>query len=178
MVPVGINIHCADRTISWDGIVVPWKPKAIFSSNNLFVSHLSQISESFFTSVEDGFSSTHPRVSDILESKYDSHQTKDAAMQQVHLSVFQREQLFGVISKYTALLSGKLRAYPHQKVHLERTADCRPFSYRPYPVAEAHKKVFKQELDCLTEIGVLSPCGPSKLLSPSFIIPKKDGRVH
>ena len=111
-------------------------------------------------------------MSDILESKCDSHHTKDVAMQQSHLSTSQREQLLSVLSKYTALFNGKLRAYPHHKVHLERTAACKPFSYCPYPVAEAHKKVFKQELDHLTEIGVLSPCGPSKYLSPSFIIPK------
>jgi hypothetical protein len=38
--------------------------------------------------------------------------------------------------------------------------------------------VFKEELDRLEELGVLSRVGPAKYLSPTFIIPKKDGTVR
>jgi hypothetical protein len=38
--------------------------------------------------------------------------------------------------------------------------------------------VFRNELERLCEIGVLSRTGPAEYLSPTFIIPKKDGRVR
>jgi RNase H-like domain found in reverse transcriptase/Reverse transcriptase (RNA-dependent DNA polymerase) len=45
-------------------------------------------------------------------------------------------------------------------------------------VPKHHQKVFKEELDHLCTLGVLSRCGASEWLTPSFIIPKKDGRVR
>jgi hypothetical protein len=37
--------------------------------------------------------------------------------------------------------------------------------------------LFKEELDRLEKEGVLSQTGASEWLSPTFIVPKKDGRV-
>jgi hypothetical protein len=61
---------------------------------------------------------------------------------------------------------------------LDIKANAKPYRCRPYPVPKQHEKVFKEELERLVQIGVLSRCGPSEWLSPSFIIPKKDGRVR
>jgi hypothetical protein len=45
------------------------------------------------------------------------------------------------------------------------------------PVPRIHLKTFKKELDHLVRIGVLAAKQESEWASPSFIIPKKDGRV-
>ena len=41
-----------------------------------------------------------------------------------------------------------------------------------------HQQVFKDELDRLVEVGVLSKVAESEWLFPTLVIPKKDGRVR
>jgi hypothetical protein len=61
-----------------------------------------------------------------------------------------------------------------------------PKSCHPYPVPGQNQAVFKEELDQLikeeldqlVEVGVLSCTGASEWLAPTFIVPKKDGRVR
>ena len=48
---------------------------------------------------------------------------------------------------------------------------------RPYSVPHVHLESFKKELQHLVKLGVLSPQGSSEWAMPSFIIPKKIGRV-
>jgi hypothetical protein len=102
----------------------------------------------------------------------------DVAMQQRHLSDAQQSDLARVLTCCEKLFSGQLGCYPHRKVHLELKADATPSQSRPYPVPRHHEAVFKEELNRFCEIGVLSRCGASTWLLPSFIIPKKDGKVR
>jgi hypothetical protein len=98
----------------------------------------------------------------------------DVASQQKHLPGKKQSKLEQILLQYPKLFSGN---YLHCKVHLDLKPDAIPCRCRPYPVPRHHKQVFKAELDWLCEIGVLARCGASQWLSPSFMIPKKDGRV-
>jgi hypothetical protein len=49
---------------------------------------------------------------------------------------------------------------------------------RPYPVPVIHLSAFKKELLHLVKIGILFLQGVGELISPTFITPPKDGRVH
>jgi hypothetical protein len=53
-----------------------------------------------------------------------------------------------------------------------------PKHSRPYPIPVIHLQALKKEPLHLIEIGFLSPQGASEWASPTFITPKKDGRVR
>ncbi len=75
------------------------------------------------------------------------------------------------------MFDGTLRVYPHKKVHIDIDPNAKPVHSRLYPVPQIHLKTFKTELNHLVEIGVLAAQQEREWASPSFITPKKDGRV-
>lgn len=114
----------------------------------------------------------------ILDAKYDKVDIDEVVKQQDHLNDDQKEDLRRLLSKYSKLFDGTLGVYPHKKFHIDLTDDAKPFHARPYPVPKIHEATFKKELKHLVDIGVLAYQGPSEYASPTFIIPKKDGRVR
>jgi hypothetical protein len=76
------------------------------------------------------------------------------------------------------MFNGTLGVYPYKKVHINIDPNAKPVHSRPYPVPQIHLKTFKKKLNQLVRIGVLAAQQESEWVSPSFIIPKKDGRVH
>jgi transposase InsO family protein len=181
LVPLGIDISCSTKTISWQDEQVTWKPKSYFLDSNLNDS-VSYETHCFFINSTDDFDEwieSHSTTSvTIKSSKYESIDTDEVARQQKHLSKSQQDDLAKVLHEYTLLFNGKLGHYPGYKVHLELLENAQPFHYRPYPIPTNNAAVFKEELERLVQIGVLSRTGPSEYLSPTFIVPKKDGRVR
>jgi hypothetical protein len=76
------------------------------------------------------------------------------------------------------MFDGTLEVYPHKKVHIDIDPNAKPVHSRPYPVPQIHLKTFKKELNHLVRIGVLAAQQESEWASPSFIIPKKDGKIR
>ncbi len=75
------------------------------------------------------------------------------------------------------MFDGTLGVYPHKKVHIYIDPNAKPVHSRPYPVPQIYPKTFKNELNHLVRLGVLAVQQESQWVLPSFIIPKKDGRV-
>ena len=118
----------------------------------------------------------------ILESKYDKQDLHAIAVQQKHLTPDQQEQLEAVLEKYSPLFSGKLGEWDGEEVSAQIKDEAKPFyCQRPIRIPHIHMPTLKAEIDRLVEIGVIEPvtgdtAGP--WCAPTFIIPKKDGRVR
>ena len=189
LVPMGIDVSCATQTIRQSDVIVPFKPKeylreSLTAEDSIIENHCFHIADRIDNSLERNFHTCFMSNNKIEQSKYDIVPPEDVAMKQKHLNSNQQQDLVNLLRKYQPLFNGnlvrtgKLGAYNGPKVHLELNSSAQPFHSRPYPVPHANRAVFKQELDRLVEIGVLERTGPSEYLSPTFIIPKKDGRVR
>eukprot|EP00804_Cyclotella_cryptica_P003487 CCRYP_002122-RA/>CCRYP_002122-RA protein AED:0.43 eAED:0.43 QI:0/-1/0/1/-1/1/1/0/143 len=111
-------------------------------------------------------------ATDILDAKYEWTDVAEVVDKQTNLNALQ------VLQDNSKMFEGTLGLYPHCKVHIELGPDAKPVHTQTYPVLHIHMSTFKQELDHLVELGVLIPAQESEWASPTFIIPKKDGRVH
>jgi hypothetical protein len=116
-------------------------------------------------------------ASEILDAKYEKVLVDDVIDQLDHLSAQQKNDLKQVLNEHTKLFDGTLGVYPHRKFHIDLVPGRVPKHFRPYAIPVIHLEAFKKELIHLVKIGVFSPQGSSEWASPTFITPKKDGRV-
>ena len=81
--------------------------------------------------------------------------------------------------QYYELFDGKLKTFKGDKMDVELLPDAKPVFRRPYPCPRIHLHTFKKELQRLIDIGVLEKVnGASTYATPSFLVPKKDGKVR
>jgi hypothetical protein len=118
-------------------------------------------------------------AAEILEAKYEKTSPEEVVQLQDHsLDNKQKTELRWVLDAYPKLFDGTLGLYPHQQIHLELEENTTPYHAHHVAIPKAHDEVFKKELKHLVEIGVLRKCGATEWAAPTFIIPKKDGRVR
>jgi hypothetical protein len=117
-------------------------------------------------------------ATEILDAKYERTDLAEVQKGLTHLNAHRKADFLWVLQENDKMFDGTLRVYLHKKVHIDIDPNAKPAHSRPYPVPWLHLKTFKKELDHLVEIGVLAPQQESEWASPSFITPKKDGRVR
>jgi hypothetical protein len=117
-------------------------------------------------------------ASGILDAKYEKVLVDDVIDQLGHLSAHQKNDLKQVLNKHIKLFDGTQGVYPHRKFHIDLMPVAVPKHCRPYAIPVIYLEAFKRESIHLIKIGILSPQGASEWASPTFIIPKKDGRVR
>jgi hypothetical protein len=113
-----------------------------------------------------------------LDAKYKKVNMDDVVEQLTHLSKSQRDDIRNVLREFTKLFDGMLGVYPHRKFHINIMPGAKPKHVQPYAIARMYLEPFKKELDHLVRIGVLAPQVASEWGSPTFITPKKDGRIR
>lgn len=169
MLQLGLDISFSKRTVKWLETEISMKTSSFWQNPyNLYYSFIED-NEDF---------DIDEYLQEILPSKYESVQIDTVIQQQKHLTSSQKNDLRQVLNQFTTLFNGKLGCYPHAKVHLQLKPDAKPYHARPYAVPHIHRNIFKNELDRLVLEGVLEPCGASEWAAPTFIVPKKDGRVR
>ena len=116
----------------------------------------------------------------MLERSYRSVTANEITNAQTHLNPIEQQLIHELFSKYVQVFDGKLGHYNKRKISLQLIRDARPYSQRrPYPVPFQRRKLFEDELYAMIADGVLERVeGLSEWSFPTFIIPKKDGRVR
>ena len=103
---------------------------------------------------------------------------KDVVDKLEYLSQDRKDDLLALLQRHAKMFDGTLGVYPHKKFHIDVEPEAKPAYSRPYAIPRIHLNTFKKELDHLIELGVLVRQQESEWASPTFIIPKKDGRVR
>jgi hypothetical protein len=164
---IGLKIDFgSSKSMTWLDTTALMKPKRSFDTPEGVNAYLSEwldtpTSETdnaplFAAHFEMELSDYNTYISEMKEAKYEKVSIDQVIQQQTHLSSSQGLELHAVLSKYTALFSGKLGKYPHRKMHLELLKEDTPLVHkRAYSVPHAHEDLFNQELKHLCEIGVL-----------------------
>jgi hypothetical protein len=117
-------------------------------------------------------------ATEILDAKNEKADVAEVVKRLTHLIAHQKTDLLWVLQDNKKMFDGTLGVYPHKKVHIDIDLIAKPVHSRPYPVPRIQMKTFNMELDHFVKIGVLAPQQESEWATPSFITPKKDGRVR
>ena len=170
-----IIIDFKNNIIESSDASIPMRP---FPLNFQNPAHLAaQLNSELLDPTQDAF--VLSTLSDsILAADYQAVDITTVVQNCTHLNPDQQNKLATVLNDFTDMFDGVLRHYPDEEIHLDIDPSVRPHRCRAYPVPRTHLKNFKQELDRLVRIGVLSPQGRSTWISGSFIIPKKDNTVR
>ena len=181
--PNAFDIRFSQSTMEWFDRVVPMRNSGELRAGNLYLGNYEMDDDDADAcpcNYCDGHShESHQATMKIAESKYDGvDDMEELAESLQHLTKEERKKFERTFDKCHDLFAGKLGRFTDYKVSLELKPGSKPVHMRPYPIARAHKEVFTKEAERLVKEGVLARCGATEHAYPSFIVPKKDGRVR
>ena len=172
----GIKLDYSTGNMEWYDSTLAMRPAIGMTANEFDAMadmyHI-QVEEDIFG--EDWLQSF---ATEILDAKYEWTDVADVVKGLRHLNDKQQQELLEVLRANEKMFDGTLGIYPHKKFHIDIDPDAKPVFSRPYPIPRIHLSTFKKELDHLVKLGVLVPQMESEWASPTFITPKKDGRVR
>ena len=117
-------------------------------------------------------------VKKILDAKYEAADLTSICSKQSQLTIEEQRRLQELLTNFEPLFDGTLGKWKGTQVELELKEGVTPFHPRAYPIPRVHKDTVYNEVQRLVKIGVLKRVNRSEWGAPSFIIPKKDGRVR
>ncbi len=171
---VGMNLRYSDLTVEWLGNTIPMQTLGKSVNAVEVEQYLNQMEiEEMGIDIDSYLSAP------ILEAKYDKWSIDEVIKDHCsHLNVKQQAELHQLLTRHAKLFDGTLGKYPGEPMHIEVEPGATPVYRRPYPVPVVHMAAFKKELEHLVSLGVLSPVRDTEWGLPTFITPKKDGRIR
>ena len=97
---------------------------------------------------------------------------------QSHLSRQEQASLLALMQKHEDLFEGKLGTWNCEPADIELKPGSKPFRGKPHRVPQAYLDQTKKECERLVKIGVLRKINESEWSHPTFIVPKKDGKIR
>ncbi|GFH61911.1 hypothetical protein CTEN210_18387 [Chaetoceros tenuissimus] len=169
---IGLILDFENLQIKWMNMEISMKPARYWNTLENVQIAFAEYTDEADEEPNDGYAAA------ILPSKYDDVSPDVIAAKQTHLDKEKQQDLEKVLHQFPTLFNGKLKQFKGEEVHLTLKKDAKPVQSKPYKVPFLHRQVFKNELDRLVEEGVMEKAPRSEWVAPTFIIPKKDGRVR
>ena len=169
---LGIIIDYKNNVVQWDGATVPMVDREVFCSNTMF----NDLYEESFES--EAARSATSRMTRILDNDYHKADLPAIVEKCTHLSKEERAKLLALLRKHEPMFDGTLGKWNVPPLDLELKPGSTPYHARSFPIPKIHEQTLKTEVRRLEKIGVLRRVNRSEWAAPTFVIPKKDGKVR
>jgi Reverse transcriptase (RNA-dependent DNA polymerase) len=169
-IAIRMDILFSTKHLKWDSIVMPMR------TQNIDLSYIDNCVKNLGNS-QDVFATASTPMS-ILDAKYEKANIDATINSLKHLSNNQQQQLKALLYKFEHLFDGTLGNWKTDPLSFKLKEGAKPFQLAPFSVSKIHETTLKREIQSLCDLGVLKPQVASEYLSPSFIIPKKNGTVR
>jgi hypothetical protein len=163
---LGFILDFEELEVHWENASIPFKDMT------------KDVMESFYIDEPEAVQESMSRVKKILDNDYGEANLHEVARSQTHLTREEQDKLEELLRKYQDLFDGTLGKWTQPDCHLELKPDSKPYHAKAFPVPRVHMETLKQEVERLCKIGVLKRVNRSEWAAPTFIIPKKDGKVR
>ena len=173
---VGMKLDYQQNRMEWLDCILPMRPPGGLDADDF-----NTMVDQWYVQVEDdllGEDWLQCFATEILDAKYEWTDITKLVNDMAHLDQAKKDDLLSLLQRHAKMFDETLGAYPHKKFHIDIDSKAKPTYARPYPIPRIHLNTFKNELEHLIRIGVLVRQQESEWASPTFIIPKKDGRVR
>ena len=178
---LGIDILNSSKSFHWDGIEVPMVPRGHWDKKNIrrfWKQHENSDADDETALVLSRRIEETYAMKKILAAKYEPINLTKVVDEQEHLAIPERLALQKILKTYLNLFQGLRGNWKGKPIHLEFVPGSKPHTSRPFPIPQAYRRLVKEEVARLVEIGLLTKVEASEWSSPSFAIPKKNNTIR
>jgi hypothetical protein len=178
----GLDLCFSNKTIRWDGMVMPMKDRRDADLKQMDQSNLKELQaelddEYFLQTLPQHAIAALEEVSElyaqqlidlrtspddesfaqqILDAKYEKQDLKELCNGLNHLSAQQQQILYDTIRPFQDLFEGKLGTWPGDPISVELLPDAKPYHCgKAMRIPHVHLETLKKEVYRLIRIGVL-----------------------